>query len=175
MTKDLHIAHFTNTYKPNINGVVRSVSTFREALTRMGNLVFIFCQEADDYADEEPFVFRYPSVGIPGFDYSASVPTSNFVNKLLPSLKLDVIHSNHPNLIGTAAANKAKDLDLPLVFTFHTNYVEYGQQYVPFAKAFVEDIIVDGWSGISGAANTLLRQVIVLNRIWTGLVVFRNR
>jgi glycosyltransferase involved in cell wall biosynthesis len=143
MTDELHIAHFTNTYKPNVNGVVRSVSTFREALTRMGNLVFIFGQDADDYEDTEPFVFRYPAIGIPGFDYSASVPASNFVNKLLPSLKLDVIHSNHPNLIGTAAANKAKDLDLPLVFTFHTNYVEYGQHYVPFGKAFVEDIIVD--------------------------------
>ena len=33
----MNIAHFTNTYKPNVNGVVRSVSTFREALTRIGH------------------------------------------------------------------------------------------------------------------------------------------
>jgi hypothetical protein len=33
----MHIAHFTNTYKPNVNGVARSVSTFRTGLTSLGH------------------------------------------------------------------------------------------------------------------------------------------
>lgn len=41
----MHIAHFTNTYKPNINGVVRSVSSFRDALTNLGHQVFVFSHE----------------------------------------------------------------------------------------------------------------------------------
>ncbi len=142
----MHIAHFTNTYKPNVNGVVRSVSTFREGFVRLGHQVFIFCQQADDFEDPEPFIFRYPAFKIPGFDYSAAVPVSRFVDKLLPSLHLDVIHSNHPSLLGDAAANYAEKYNLPLVFTFHTRYVEYAEGYlsnIPFAKEFVEGQLID--------------------------------
>jgi len=121
----MHIAHFTNTYKPNINGVSRSVSSFRKALTMLGNNVFVICQEARDFEDQEPFIFRYPSISIPAFDYSLSVPVSNFMDKLLPTLKIDVIHSNHPVGLGSTAVSKAKELDLPLVFTFHTQYAAY--------------------------------------------------
>lgn len=138
----MHIAHFTNTYKPNINGVVRSVSTFRDILTQMGHNVFVFSQDTQDYEDTEPFVFRYPALTIPTVDYSFSIPVSPFVDWLLPSLKLDVIHSNHPVLLGYAAADKAEKLGIPLVFTFHTRYEEYSH-YIPFSQAFVKEIIVD--------------------------------
>lgn len=138
----MHIAHFTNTYKPNINGVVRSVSTFRESLTRMGHNVFIFSQDTQDYEDTEPFVFRYPALSIPTVDYSFSIPVSPFIDWLLPSLKIDVIHSNHPVLLGYAAADKAEKLGIPLVFTFHTRYEEYSH-YIPFSQAFIKEIIVD--------------------------------
>ncbi|MCO6452412.1 MAG: glycosyltransferase [Caldilineales bacterium] len=142
----MRIAHFTNTYKPNINGVVRSVSTYREALSRMGHQVFVLAQRSPKYKEEDPFVFRYPAVKIPGFDYSAPMPTSRFVDKLLPPLKLDIIHSNHPTLLGDAAAHQAERLSIPLIFTFHTRYVEYAAgyaEYVPFAKAFMEERVVD--------------------------------
>ena len=140
MKERMHIAHFTNTYKPNVNGVVRSVSSFRDAFTRMGHNVFIFAQEARDYEDTEPFVFRYPAVKIPTVDYSAVLPVSHSINSVLPVLKLDVIHSNHPTLLGDVAATKAKDLGLPLVFTFHTRYDMYSH-YVPFSQAFVKSVI----------------------------------
>ncbi|MFN2179268.1 MAG: glycosyltransferase [Candidatus Promineifilaceae bacterium] len=144
----MNIAHFTNTYKPNVNGVVRSVSTFREGLSELGHLVFIFAQEAPkDYVDPEQFIFRYPGVNIPRFNYSLTLPSSSFVDELLPSLKLDVIHSNHPLLVGGAAANQAEKFGLPLVFTFHTRYVEYAEgytDYIPFSKSIVEGIVVDG-------------------------------
>jgi glycosyltransferase involved in cell wall biosynthesis len=138
----MQIAHFTNTYKPNINGVVRSVSTFRKSLTQMGHNVFIFSQDTQDYEDSEPFVFRYPALSIPTVDYSFTIPVSPFVDWLIPSLKLDVIHSNHPVLLGNAAADKAEKLNIPLVFTFHTRYEEYSH-YIPFSQAFVKEIIVD--------------------------------
>lgn len=144
----MNIAHFTNTYKPNVNGVVRSISTFRKALMAMGNQVFIFAQEAPKgYEESEQDIYRYPGVNIPKFNYSMTWPSSSSINKLLPSLKLDVIHSNHPLLIGDAAAKQAQKLNLPLVFTFHTRYVEYADgyaAYVPHSEAFVEGVAADG-------------------------------
>jgi glycosyltransferase involved in cell wall biosynthesis len=149
MSDILRIAHFTNTYKPDINGVARSVSTFRDALSRLGHHVFVFAQEAPrKYEETEPYIFRYPGVNVPQFNYSVTMPYSRNVNKVLPVLKLHVIHSNHPIALGDVAASRAKKLDLPLVFTFHTRYVEYADEYtaayVPWSQGFVEGVVVDG-------------------------------
>ena len=121
----LHIAHFTNTYLPVMSGVVRSISTFRQAQETLGHLVFIFGQEASDYNDTEPFVFRYPAVNIPIRNYPATIPVSSHIDWVLPKLKLDVLHAHHPALVGNAASDKAKKLNRALVFTHHTRYQEY--------------------------------------------------
>ena len=136
----MHIAYFTNTYLPVVSGVVRSVQSFREALSALGNNVFIFAQE-DDYEDTEPFIFRYPSLKLPlPGDIPTAFPVSPFVDQLLPKLKLDVIHTHHPFLLGQTAAGKARDLNLPLIFTFHTQYHEY-THYVPFPQEQVQEFI----------------------------------
>ena len=136
----MHIAYFTNTYLPVVSGVVRSVQSFREALSALGNNVFVFAQE-DDYEDTEPFIFRYPSLKLPlPGDIPTALPVSPFVDQLLPKLKLDVIHTHHPFLLGQTAAGKARDLNLPLVFTFHTQYHEY-THYVPFPQEQVQEFI----------------------------------
>lgn len=137
----LRIGYFTNYYHPVVNGVVRSVASFREILTKQGHDVFIFAQAASDYRDEEPFIFRYPSLTIPTqTEIPAVIPVSAFVDQLLPSLKLDVIHTHHPFLLGQAAATKAADLDVPLVFTFHTQYWEY-THYVPILQEAIQDFL----------------------------------
>jgi 1,2-diacylglycerol 3-alpha-glucosyltransferase len=144
----MHIAHYTNTYYPVISGVVRSVSAFRQALTKLGHTVFVFAQEANGFEDQEPFIFRYPSINLPlAGDFPAVIPISSFIDQLLPVLKLDVIHSHHPVLLGGAAANKAEEMDLPLVFTFHTQYREYSH-YFPLSQDTVQEFVkgaIDNW------------------------------
>ncbi len=144
----MHIAHFTNTYYPVISGVVRSVSAFRKALTDLSHNVFVFAQNEPDYEDQEPFIFRYPALdlGLPG-DFPATIPFSPFIDYLFPVLKVDVVHSHHPVLLGQAAANKARENDLPLVFTFHTRYRDYSH-YFPLNQEFVQDFVkntIDSW------------------------------
>lgn len=141
MSRCLHLAHFTNTYHPVVSGVVRSISTFRQSLFELGHLVFIFAQEASDHDDEEPFIFRYPAIELPATpDFPLAIPFSPFVEKLLPSLKPDVIHSHHPFLLGSSAARQADSLHLPLVFTFHTQYREYSH-YISLSQDLVKGII----------------------------------
>ncbi|HUE99580.1 MAG TPA: glycosyltransferase [Anaerolineales bacterium] len=144
----MHIANFTNTYLPVISGVVRSVRSFRDELTHRGHNVFIFAQEHADYMDKDPFIFRYPSLSLPtGVDVPAAIPISPFIDRLLPALKLDVIHTHHPFLLGQTAAAKAQELNLPLVFTFHTQYREY-THYIPFPMETVQNFLknaLDRW------------------------------
>lgn len=144
----MHIAKFTNTYHPTISGVVRSVDSFRKALADLGHNVFVFTQDAGDYEDQEPFIFRYLSlnIGLPN-EFPATIPISPFMDRLMPTLKLDVIHSHHPVLLGQIAASKAEELKLPLVFTFHTRYREYSH-YIPIPQHLVQDFIkgaIDFW------------------------------
>jgi glycosyltransferase involved in cell wall biosynthesis len=137
----VHIAFFTNYYHPVVNGVVRSVASFREELMRKGHNVFVFAQSDEDYKDSEPFIFRYPSLPLPlPGDISAALPVSSFVDQLLPSLKLDVIHTHHPILLGQTAARRANEMGLPLVFTFHTQYWEY-THYVPFPMEAIQEFL----------------------------------
>jgi 1,2-diacylglycerol 3-alpha-glucosyltransferase len=144
MNKRKHIGFFTNTYLPTMSGVVRSISTFRQAFSEMGHNVFIFAQKAAKYHDEEPFIFRYPAVEFPwANDYALPVPFSSSIDDTLPCLKLDVVHSHHPFILGETAARKAESLRLPLVFTFHTRYDEY-THYVPFSQGLTKQI-ADRW------------------------------
>ena len=137
----LRIAFFTNYYHPVVNGVVRSVASFREILTKQGHIVFIFAQSDNEYKDEEPFIFRYPSLSLPlPVDIATVIPVSPFVDQLLSNLKLDIIHTHHPILLGQTAASKAADLNVPLVFTFHTQYWEY-THYVPFPQEAIQDFL----------------------------------
>ena len=77
----MHIAQFTNFYLPIINGVVRSVESFRKELARQGHNVFVFAQDDSGYEDEAPFIFRYPSLPLPTeMDVSAVIPVSNFAS-----------------------------------------------------------------------------------------------
>ncbi|MBN1995699.1 MAG: glycosyltransferase [Anaerolineae bacterium] len=146
MSERWHIAHFVNTYHPVISGVVRSVSVFRQALTELGHNVFVFAQHTGDYDDPEPFIFRYPAIDLPmTHNFPLTIPISPFVDKLLPTLKLDVIHSHHPFLLGRTAVGKAQELNLPLVFTFHTRYREYSH-YISLNQEFVKKAI-DRWVG----------------------------
>ena len=136
----MHIAYFTNYYHPVVNGVVRSVASFRSTLMKQGHNVFVFAQSDDSYKDDEPFIFRYPSLPLPLGDISTAIPVSPFVDQLLPMLKLDVIHTHHPILLGQTAARKAAELDLPLVFTFHTQYWEY-THYIPFPQEAIQEFL----------------------------------
>ncbi len=144
MNKRMHIGFFSNTYRPTMSGVVRSIDTFRVAFTQMGHSVFIFAQKAHDYEDTEPFIFRYPAIEVPwANDYAFPVPFSRTIDNVLPSLKLDVIHSHHPFLLGETATSKAKALKLPMVFTFHTRYDEY-THYVPISPE-ISKFVIDHW------------------------------
>jgi glycosyltransferase involved in cell wall biosynthesis len=137
----MHIAHYTNTYRPVVSGVVRSVSAFRRALTEAGHNVFVFSQDTSGYEDTEPFIFRYPAIELPFHNnFPLIIPVSSYIDRVLPVLKLDIIHTHHPFLLGQTAAHKAHELDLPLVFTFHTRYRDYSH-YISLNQNMVKEAI----------------------------------
>lgn len=127
----MNIAIFTNNYLPNPYGVSSSIESFRIQLEKMGNTVYVFAPRAKNYIDKNSRVFRYPSIDLKyKISYPLAIPYSGKISKILENLKLDVIHSQHPNLLGTAAMKWARRKKIPLVFTWHTLYDRY-THFVP--------------------------------------------
>lgn len=122
----MRIGMFSNAYKPSISGVVRSIDLYTHGLRRAGHFVSIFAPDSRNFDDTEPFVFRYPALPLPsGTDYTLPVLVAPQIDWLVPRLKLDIIHTHHPIVVGNAALNFSRSLGVPLVMTFHTIYHEY--------------------------------------------------
>ena len=128
----MKIAIFTNNYLPNPYGVSTSIETFRREFEARGHTVYIFAPEWKGYKDENPNVFRYPAWDLKiKIRYPLGIPFSTKLDKVIKNLDIDVIHSQHPNLLGDAAIRWARKKKVPLVFTWHTLYDRY-VNFVPF-------------------------------------------
>lgn len=128
----MKIGIFTNNYLPNPYGVPGSVESFRKEFEKMGHEVFVFAPRWPGYADKNERVFRYPSLDLKiKIRFPLAIPYSGNIDKILENLDLDIIHSQHPNLLGEAARKWAKRKKIPLVFTWHTLYDRYAN-FVPF-------------------------------------------
>ena len=131
----MKIGIFTNNYLPNPYGVSRSIETFRYEFEKRGHSVFIFAPYWEGYQDNDPHIFRYPAVDLKiRIRYPLGVPYSRKLDKIVEKLDLDIIHSQHPNLLGLAATKWAKRKKIPIIFTWHTLYDRY-VNFVPFIPA----------------------------------------
>lgn len=140
----LRVGMFTNVYLPTTNGVVVSVETFRRALTQLGHHVYVFGPDSGSIEDRAPYIFRYPALELPLQKYPLTLPVSPYIDHVIRNLKPQVLHANHPALLGRVAERKSIELDLPLVFTYHTRYADYSHYADPLPQENVKEFI-DHW------------------------------
>jgi 1,2-diacylglycerol 3-alpha-glucosyltransferase len=153
----MNIAIFTNNYLPNPYGVTVSVETFREELEKRGHSVYIFAPKWKDYVDTNPNVFRYPSIDIEfKFRFPLPIPYSWRMRKVLKNLKVDIIHAQHPNLLGSAAMHWAKKRKVPLVFTWHTLYDHYTNFIPLIPKKWAADYIIKYATKFANSADVVI-------------------
>ncbi|MEK7598160.1 MAG: glycosyltransferase [Patescibacteria group bacterium] len=144
----MRIAIFTNNYLPNPYGVPNSIESFRKEFESLGHKVFIFAPKWKGYVGENSNVFWFPAVDIRyKINFPLPIPYSGKINKILENLDIDIIHSQHSNLLGSAAMKWAKKKNIPLVFTWHTLY----DQYAHFAPLIPERLAA--WWTIRNAKN----------------------
>ncbi len=127
----MKIGIFTNNYRPITGGLTTSIVGFKKGLEAKGHEVFIFAPKFPGHTDTDRHVYRYPSLNFKyKTAYPLAIPLSRKNSKIIKNLNLDIIHSQHPQLLGSAAKRWAKKLGLPLIFTNHTRYESY-THYVP--------------------------------------------
>jgi len=136
----LKIAIITNNYKPYSGGLVSSIDSFYEQLIRLGCEVIIITLdflgncviEKDIHRIKCPvrFVYKKNHIAIP---WRPEESIATLIKKFSP----DIIHSQHPFLLGMAALSVSKKLNIPIVFTYHTQYDKY-LHYIPLPNSLVE-------------------------------------
>ena len=136
----MKVGIFTDSYKPYTSGVVTSISTFKEELSKLGHEIYIFAPSYPNYEDEETGVFRYFSMSSPtNPDFALAVPVYPGMHMLLKKLDLDIIHVHSPFTMGWVGMHWANRQHVPLLFTYHTLYDQYAH-YVPVAQELVKEM-----------------------------------
>ncbi len=139
----MRIGIFTESYPPIINGVSTSVQTLIARLEAAGHRVFVFTSHYPHYADERAGIFRFPSFNsLVEPDYVLPIPFSPRIARIIPTLKLDIVHSHSPFFLGLMARRIARTLNLPHVATNHTLYTEYAHYLPLLAPAVTRRLLV---------------------------------
>lgn len=129
----MKILLITATYLPSVNGVAVSVENLKNSLQKSGNQVLVLAPNVKG-AKKDKDVLRYPSLNNPFIkDYPIALfPGLKSIYKIITSFKPDIIHVHHPFQIGYFARLLADSFNVPLVFTYHTRYDLYAENYAEF-------------------------------------------
>jgi 1,2-diacylglycerol 3-alpha-glucosyltransferase len=127
----MNILIVTNTFTPHVGGVARSVEAFTEAYRALGHRVLVVAPEFPDMPEDEVDVLRVPAIQeFNASDFSVVLPVHPPLTEALDAFGPEIVHSQHPFLLGSTAVRIARFRALPLVFTHHTLYEQY-THYVP--------------------------------------------
>lgn len=124
----MRIVLFSDTYPPQINGVATATFTLAETLKKYGEsvLVVTVAKEGEKRITYEDDVIRIPGITVKRlYKYKFAGIYSQKVYDLLKKFKPDLIHVQTEVGIGIFGRIAAKNLNIPLVYTYHTMYEDY--------------------------------------------------
>ena len=122
----MRIGIFSDTYPPFINGVSTSIRMLEDELRKKGHTVYIVTVNSESMKyKQEGQVLRIPGVPTGIYDYrlTSFYPFKAF--NIIKEWNLDVIHTQTEFGVGTFARVIGKQLDIPVVHTYHTMYEDY--------------------------------------------------
>ncbi len=161
----MKIAFFTDTYHPQVNGVVKSIELFYNHLRKNGNEVHIFCP---DGISKGKYIHPIPSSEFVSYpEYRVGLPTLKIIHEI-KKIKPDVIHVHSPFTIGLYGMYIGKILKIPVVATYHTLLTEYFN-YAGNTR-FKKDIVDKYISFFFNKASTIIvpskpiKELLKLNR-----------
>jgi 1,2-diacylglycerol 3-alpha-glucosyltransferase len=147
----MNILMMTNTYKPLLGGLEKSVEEFSRELRLRGHRVIIVAPEFEGMIPEEDLV-RIPAVQKVRGEFSIHLPVPGVLTDALKDFKPDIVHSHHPFLIGDAALRLASSYNVPLVFTHHTLY-EQNVHYIPGNEKALQQFVIELSTGYANLAD----------------------
>lgn len=138
----MRVGIFTDTYTPEINGVVSSIVTLQNGLEALGHEVFIITSyKGILHAKKEGNIFRMPGMELKWlYGYILSTPYHFTVKAEVEKLNLDIIHVHTEFGVGVFGRIVARTLNIPVVYTYHTLYEDYSHYINKFDLESVEKV-----------------------------------
>jgi 1,2-diacylglycerol 3-alpha-glucosyltransferase len=135
----MRIGIFTDTYTPDINGVVSSEITLKKALERLGHTVFVVTNHSGSKIVLEDNVLKLPGIVIKQlYGYKLSSPVNFSAEQYIERMNLDVIHIQTDFGVGLFGRQMARQYSIPVVYTYHTMYEDYTHYFNPLDLMPVE-------------------------------------
>ncbi|OHV13796.1 glycosyltransferase [Kushneria phosphatilytica] len=152
----MNILMFTNTYRPIVGGVSESVQRFVNAFEALGHRVLVVAPTLSGQPEREESVIRVPALQrFNGSDFSWPIMLPGILDEAIRSFEPDVVHANHPFLLGDTAARVARTHRLPLIFTHHTLYEHY-THYVPGDPAAMRRFAIAVATGFARMSDAVI-------------------
>jgi 1,2-diacylglycerol 3-alpha-glucosyltransferase len=121
----MNIGIFSDTYTPQINGVVTVVRTLKTELEKRGHRAYVFTVKHPNAMPEDG-VFRVNSFQFPNEpQHRIGFFIEKQVVDLARPLNLDIIHTHSEFSLLFASWRVSKKLNIPLIHTLHTYYQDY--------------------------------------------------
>ena len=123
----MRIAIFTETYLPQINGVVTHIKILKEGLEALGHTVLIVTADSKAHTHYlKDNVLHCPAHNLKRiYNLDLASPVSRTRLKYLREFRPDIIHVHNEFSIGLSGMAIAKILKVPLVYTLNTMYDDY--------------------------------------------------
>ncbi len=171
----MRIGIFSQCYRPTTNGVVISIDTFRETLSRRGHEIFIIAPNTKKYQDDDPrHIIRLPSVAWPGQSYyPLALPWFSGIREKIAGLKLDIIHCQHAFTMGSLGLSIGRKLGLPVIYTYHTLIAEYAH-YVPIFHHLAKYYLINASKRFCNKCDTVITPSPSMKRILQSYGVTKN-
>ena len=122
----MNIGIFTDTYHPQINGVVTSALMLERELGKLGHKVYVFTTTDPNVKTKSPRVFRLPSM--PLIFLKTHRLTFFYPPKLIvrvKKFKLDIVHTYSEFPLGFFGKLISFVYRIPMIHTYHTMYEDY--------------------------------------------------
>ena len=123
----MRIGLFTDTYFPQVSGVATSIRTLKTELEKQGHAVFIFTTTDKDVNRYEDWqIIRIPSVPFFAFkDRRFAYRGFTKALEIAKQYQLDIIHTQTEFSLGLLGIWIARELKIPVIHTYHTQYEDY--------------------------------------------------
>lgn len=122
----MKIAIFTDTFLPQINGIVTSIINFSKGLSKNGHEIYIFTPKHKEeknydfyknvhiiYFNSTNFLIKYPELKLASPNVLKTI-------KILKKIKPDIIHTQSPSLHSIIGTLYARIFKIPIITTYHT-------------------------------------------------------
>jgi 1,2-diacylglycerol 3-alpha-glucosyltransferase len=121
----MNIGIFSDTYTPQVNGVVTVIRTLKTGLEKRGHRVFIFTVQHPNAVAEER-VYRITSFQFPNEpQHRVGVFIEKQIIDTAKLLDLDIIHTHSEFSLYLASRRVSRKLNIPSIHTLHTYYPDY--------------------------------------------------